>query len=321
MKTSCKSYWFKFAIAVLATISLSVTSFADDGVANDKTESSREKLVREKRLSTIHKTQSAVEGFDSVELFDAMKNGEVEVVFRAKSAAESNLVVTNNTDRPLAIEMPAAFSAVPVMRQGLGLGGGMGGMGGGMGGMGGGGMGGMGGMGGQGIGGGMGGGMGGGGMGGMGGMGGGGMGGGGVFNIPAGKSGRLQLKTVCLEEGKPDPKSRMEYKIQPLSELNSDPRIFEMCRMLANDEISQPVAQAAAWNVTDGLSWAELLVKNRIERMDGSYERYFHPAHVQLATRVVAAAAERAELRAKAEKEYQSSVSQSGEEYSDANDQ
>jgi hypothetical protein len=165
--------------------------------------------------------------------------------------------------------------------------------------------------------------MGGGGMGGLGGMGGGmgGMGGGGVFNIPAGKSGRLKLKTVCLEEGKPDPKSRMEYKIQPLTELNSDPRIFEMCRMLANDEISQPVAQAAAWNVTDDLSWAELLVKNRVERMDGSFERFFHPKQVQLATRVVTVAAERAELRAKLDKEYQATVSQSDEEYFDSNDQ
>ena len=73
--------------------------------------------------------------------------------------------------------------------------------------------------------------------------------------------------------------------------------------MLANDEISQPVAQAAAWNVTDGLSWQELSVKNRIERMDGSYERYFAPQHLYFAQRVVPAAAERAQLRAKAEKE------------------
>jgi hypothetical protein len=133
-----------------------------------------------------------------------------------------------------------------------------------------------------------------------GGMGGGGMGGGGgFFNIPPGRVGKTSLKTFCLEEGKPDPRSRIEYRIQPLTDLNSDPKVFEMCRMLANDEIAQPVAQAAAWNVANGLSWHELLVKNRIERMDGSYERYFHPQHLVIAQRVTVASAQRAEARAK----------------------
>ncbi len=80
-----------------------------------------------------------------------------------------------------------------------------------------------------------------------------------------------------------------------------------MVRMLANDEITQPVAQASAWNVANGLSWQELLVKNRIERMDGSYERYFHPQHVYFAQRVVVASEQRAEARAKWMKEQKSS--------------
>ena len=84
-----------------------------------------------------------------------------------------------------------------------------------------------------------------------------------------------------------------------------------MCRMLANDEIAQPVAQAAAWRVTDDLSWHELLVKNRIERMDGSYERFFHPNHLRFAQQVVAVATERAEIRAKLEKEAQQSYDES----------
>ena len=131
-----------------------------------------------------------------------------------------------------------------------------------------------------------------------------------MFNIPAGKSGRVSIKTVCLEEGKPNPKSRMNYVIQPLEDLNSDPRIAEMCRMIANDEISQPAAQAAAWSVTDGLTWQEMLVKNRIERMDGSFVRYFHPNDIRMAQQIVQVAAERAEARAKAEKDY-SAVSDS----------
>jgi hypothetical protein len=68
--------------------------------------------------------------------------------------------------------------------------------------------------------------------------------------------------------------------------------------MLANGEVTQQVAQAAAWNVANGLSWQELLVKNRIERMDGSYERYFHPQHIHFAQKVTVASSQRADLRA-----------------------
>lgn len=300
------SNWFKFSVAVLTVIAVSGSSFADE----EKEESAREKLVKERRLNTISRTQVQPEGFAPVELFSAMEDGEVEVIVRATSAANANLIVKNNSDKPLSIEMPAAFSLVPVMRQGVGLGGGGGGLGGGGfggGGQGGGGFGG--GQGGnQGAGGGFGGGQGGGGFGG--GQGGGGLGGGGggLFNIPPGRVGKVSVTTVCLEEGKPDPQSRIRYKIQPLEELNSDPKIFEMCRMLANDEIGQPAVQAAAWNVANGLSWQQLLHKNRIERMDGSYERYFHPQQLQWAQQVVTVSSQRSELRAriKAEQEAKS---------------
>mgnify|MGYP001501584956 CR=1 FL=1 len=291
--------WIKFSIAFVAAISLASSSFAQDQSDEPaKEESPRQKLVTKKRLNTIAKTQSPVEGFSTVDLFQAMDHGEIEVIIRNKDAADANLIVENKTDKPLAIRMPAAFSCVPVMRQGGAGAPGMGGGGMGGGGFGGGGMGG--------------GGFGGGGMGG-GGRGGGGMvGGGGFFNIPPGRVGKTSLKTFCLEEGKKDPRSRIEYRIQPLTDLNSDPKIFEMCRMLANDEIAQPVAQAAAWNVANGLSWQELFVKNRIERMDGSYERYFHPQHLAIAQRVTVASAQRAEARAKWLKEQKKYESEAG---------
>ncbi len=80
--------------------------------------------MKEKRLATISKTDLAVDGFESVEMFNAMSTGDIDVIIKAKNAAQSNLVVVNKSDRPLAIEMPAAFSAVPAMRQLGGIGGG-----------------------------------------------------------------------------------------------------------------------------------------------------------------------------------------------------
>ena len=131
-------------------------------------------------------------------------------------------------------------------------------------------------------------------------------GGGGVFNIPPGRVGKAQFKTFCLEHGKPDPKARMDYTIVPLETLNSDPKVFELCRMIANDEITQNVAQAAAWNIANDLSWEFLLTKNRVERMGGYYERYFNENELMVAYQVVEAATLRAEETAKRREESKS---------------
>jgi hypothetical protein len=218
-------------------------------------------------------------------------------------------MVSNKSDRPLAIKMPRAFAGVPVLAQGGGLGGGgLGGGGfGGQGGFGQGGQFGQGGFGtggGQGFGGGFGGGQGfgGGGFGGGGfgggGFGGGGFGGGGgVFNIPPGRIGKVQVKTFCLEHGKPDPRPAMKYTIRPLETLSTDPAVEALCQLLANDIIDQGSAQAAAWNIANGLSWESLLTKNRVERMDGSFERYFTPEQVYAAQQIATWARNVAEAR------------------------
>ena len=65
--------------------------------------------------------------------------------------------------------------------------------------------------------------------------------------------------------------------------------------MLANDEVTQNIAQAAAWNVADELSWDFLLTKNRVERMDGYYERFFSRDELAMAQRVVTETQTRAE--------------------------
>ena len=303
MRTKPMSYFFKLTLAIAGVYSLAITSYADtDAAASDtpaatstesvSTEAEAEVKPRlsradKRRLATISKTQTAAEGFEAVEMFAAMETGEVEVTIKARSAIDSNILVKNNSDRPLSVLMPETFSAVPALRQFGGGGGGLGGGGLG-GGRGGGGLGG-----GQGIGGGFGGGGGGGGFGG-GGLGGGRGGGGGAFNIPPGKVGKVGVKTVCLEHGKKDPKSFIEYKIQPLSTLNDDPKIAEMMSMLANDEIAQPVAQAAAWNVTDDKSWQELSVMNRVESMNGYFERFFTRNQLLFAQQVVTVSEQRA---------------------------
>ena len=323
MRTSMTKLSLTLAVtAIMALGSLCVaqesTSTTDSTpVVKPKKETRQEanqRRIAEKRMKRVWKTTQPIEGFESTEMFKAMEDGSIEVLIKTIDEKKSNVIVTNKSDKPLAIEMPSTFAAVPVLAQGLGGlgGGGGGGFGGGQGGggFGGGQGGGFGGGGGQAAGGGFGGGQGGGGFGG--GQGGGGFGGGqggGVFNIPPGKVGKVSMTTVCLEHGKPNPTLKMKYTIAPLSTVTSDKSVEEICRMLAADEIAQPVAQAASWSITDNLSWQKMLVLNRLERMDGYFERFFSPNQLAFAQRVVAVASERAEVRAKMMKDDETTVS------------
>jgi hypothetical protein len=232
------------------------------------------------------------EDFQAVEMFAAMKSGEIKVEFIPKDAKVATVIIRNNSDKPLSVKLPEAFAGVPVLAQfgGGGLGGG--GLGGG--GLGGGGFGGggLGGGGGQGVGGGFGGGGGGFGGGGLGGGGGGlGGGGGGFFNVEPEKVGKIKVETLCLEHGKDDPNPRMKYEIRPVESLTKDARVVELCKMLGRGEVPQNSAQAAAWHLANGLSWQELAAKDRYRsQIAGISQKFFSPLELELAMRIANAA-------------------------------
>jgi hypothetical protein len=158
-------------------------------------------------------------------------------------------------------------------------------------------------------------GMGGMGMGGMGmgggqSMGGGGMGGGGtsgseiggggagVFNVLPERVRKLKAVTVCLEHGKQDPSPRMKYVIVPIESFTKQPEVVELCKMLSRGEIPQNVAQAAAWNLANGLSWQELAAKDRVRLMNGYTEKYFSQQEILCAMQVAGEAARRGKMGA-----------------------
>ena len=254
----------------------------------------------------VSRTKSPAKGYEAVDLFDGIDNGAIEVQFIGLSSEKANVIVKNVSEKPLAIEMPEVFAGVPVLAQGaFGAGGGQG-IGGGGQGFGGGGQGGTGGRN-QGVGGGFGGGgqgggFGGGGLGG-GGLGGGGLGGGGIFNIPPGKVGRVKVGTVCLEHGKLDPRPAVEYKIVPISKMTNDQTVVEICKMLGEGKVDQKTAQAAAWNVANGLSWLQMAAKNRVQLSNGYTEKFFGRQHIIGGQRLVAYAKQRADYIKKMQKE------------------
>jgi hypothetical protein len=194
----------------------------------------------------------------SVDMFDAIEAGQIDVKFIPKDSTQANVTITNKTKKPLNVKLPDAFAAAPVLAQ---MGGGLGGGGrpGGM--MGGGQM--------------MGGGMGGGGMMGGGGgmMGGGGMGGG-MFNVPPEKVGKLKVTCVCLEHGKAEPRPAIPYRIMRISEAKVKEGVRELCALVGAGKIDQRAAQAAAWYLNNGMNWDALAAK-RIENVVGPSDPYF----------------------------------------------
>ena len=191
-----------------------------------------------------------------VELFAGIDGGTIEATVIPRDAKKVTLQLKNKTDQPLAIRLPEAFAAVPVQAQFAGGGGGLFGGGGGGGfGQGGGNQAGNQGGGTQGLG------VGGGGQNGAGNAGRGGRNRGGapgLFNVPAGKVVKVKLTSVCLEYGKPEPHAHNEYAVKPIESLCDKPEVVSILRSLGNGDVSQEVAQLAAWNVANGTSFQQL---------------------------------------------------------------
>lgn len=279
-----------FSISRVLTL-LAICAFASpvlaQAVATEKeAEAPAKTSLQERRLARA-KAKSAAKDIPSVAFFDAIEEGAIEVKVFPKDATQAKVVVKNKTDKPMRIEVPEAFVGVPVLAQ---FGGGRGG--GGRGGRGGGG--GRGGRGGGGGGGNQSFGGGGGGFGGGGGRGG---GGGGVFNIGPDAVMKKTLTTVCLEHGKEDPQPRIPYELKPIETFTKDAKVVEVLGMLGRGEVSQEVAQAASWHLTDNLSWQELAEKIGSEHLDGSTEPFFTHEQVAVAMELHAEVARRIEER------------------------
>ena len=164
----------------------------------------------------------------SVALFDGLEQGDLEATVIMKNPFEGNVFLENKSGQPVTVRLPQAVTTVQVLQQGFG--GGMGGMGGG----------------------------------GMGGMG----GGGGFFSIPPDKVAQVPLTTVCLEHGKADPSPRMKYKLVKVEEMTTDPVLRELIAMVGTGKIDRQVGQAAAWHLSNDMSW-DVLAAKTIKRVGG----------------------------------------------------
>lgn len=273
-----------------------------DTTPASKTASKTKAKSKSKHAITNPKFDAAAE---KVALFDGMDEGKFEVTVIAKDEKEGNVLIENKTDKPLTVVLPDAIVGVPVLKQFGGVGMGVGG--GGVGGVGGQGQNQFGGAGGQqnqGFGGGFGGGGGGGGFGG-GGFGGGGFGGGGLgggfFSIPPEKVVRVPYTSVCLNHGKAEPTPKTPYRLVRVESYTSDAALQELIRMVGTGRIDKTSAQAAAWHLTDKMSWQQLASKE-VEQLGGQGNLpYFTRGQLQQAQTLVAQAVEGGRERAEKE--------------------
>jgi hypothetical protein len=210
---------------------------------------------------------------DQVELFAAVEAQQIELKLVPKDARQATVLIKNKTDRPLSIKMPAAFAGMPVLAQNVGGAGGNRGGGGG---------GGSNTSSNQTMGGGFGGGM----------MGGGMMGG--FFDVGPDRVGKVKVGTVCLEHGKDDPNPRVAYELKPITEFSDKAELAEVCKMLSSGDLDQATAQAAAWHLSDGLTFPQLAQKVRVRHLNGQVEMYFNAQQLQHALQAVQLAHHRA---------------------------
>ncbi len=171
---------------------------------------------------------------EKVALFNAIDNGQIEVKLTVEDDQEARVVARNLTDKPLTIEMPEAFAAVPILAQNQGGGGG-----------------------------------------------------GDFLNLPPEKFASTKVNFICLEHGKPNPRSDMKYEIKPIETLSTDPRIPKLIAANSQGKVSHAAAQAAAWHLQNEMSWKQLAAKQR-KRLGGGSEPYFSRSQLEQAVRLVA---------------------------------
>lgn len=236
------------------------------------------------------KNPKYIKSAEKVDLFKAIKDGNITARLVMKNSKEGQVLITNTTKQPLTVKLPQAVVGVHVLKQDgeeieeEGEGGEQGGgdnnnnnnnnnnqpIGGGFG---------QGGFG-----------QGGGGRfpgGGGGRFPGGGGGGGGFFSIPPEKAILIPFKSVCLAHGKREPNLRCHYRLVPVESYTKNKTLRTLIHMIATGRINSHAAQAAAWNLTNRMSWQQLAMKQQ-KHIGRPSTPYFRMSEVLQAQRVVA---------------------------------
>ena len=107
------------------------------------------------------------------------------------------------------------------------------------------------------------------------------------FSLPPERTRVVKVTTVCLEHGKPEPSPRRPYKLVELESFSSDPRLEELMASIGRGEVTQKVAQAAAWHIANGLTWEQLAAETIDHAGGDPDEPFFTAVELRAAAQVV----------------------------------
>lgn len=120
-----------------------------------------------------------------------------------------------------------------------------------------------------------------------------------LFSIAPEVTGQLKVMSVCLEHGKPGPRSSIPYEIQPIEGVVPKVDVQEVLCMLGQREISLHAAQAAVWHLNNGLSW-EKLEAEKTSKLNIPVRPLFSSQELAEAKKAVGQAAKRCKENASA---------------------
>jgi hypothetical protein len=89
-----------------------------------------------------------------------------------------------------------------------------------------------------------------------------------TWTLAAGQMIQIQVPCFCLEYGKPDPNQRIPYQLVELQDLNDQPAVQELLKRFGQGDLDQRIAQLAAWHVANGTSW-HMLAQVKFPRSSG----------------------------------------------------
>lgn len=238
------------------------------GPANAAPEKTREMAKKAKP----GKIEAAAEGFEEVDLFQAIEDGQIEAGVIQRNMKEGRLFIENKTDKPLNVRIPETFGTRPIASQmqigrqddieqlfGTGGGGGI-------------------------------------------------MGGGGGFNIPSEKVVSMKYESVCLEYGKPVPTSRSDYELAKIDEVTDKEEVKEMCKLIGRG-VDLGALQFAAWHMNSGVP-VQKLASETVLRANGKRTTYFSEAQVKAGMMISQRARTIAQQKAEAAQTHSSSASE-----------
>ncbi|WP_339728964.1 hypothetical protein [uncultured Gimesia sp.] len=108
----------------------------------------------------------------------------------------------------------------------------------------------------------------------------------GLFTIPAEKTVRLKLRSVCLEHGKPCPTSLKKYELRPIETKVKDKALVLLLKKFNPRRDDLEMMQAIAWHLGSHMDWQELASKKKNRHIGGGVP-YFSRAQLMSAQTVV----------------------------------